>query len=335
MKKTHTAAIVIVLLLIASLAFAQQNAVTYGAIAAEQTPSGVLVEGEEVTLTQPAATHPKPAAVHHKSAAKMTAAQQRAAGARDTQADNASSLKKGEPSLKVNKTTTTTDVYDLKIKNKKGTTDYEVVEQTHTNAQGHKTSNGVIYSSYEPSKMARANAQAMEVSLAAGTTLLYNKDNDRKRYGDYGLAADITLLKRMGDHLALGMDYALLHPGSRTHGSDGDKRHYHGIYAHNISLAGKLTLNPWDAMQVYLPMGVGMTNARMETRTDGENVRDNKWGASFYAGIGVQYDITCRLFAGMEYRYAYAFVSDKDLTPYAKDRNLQFHTLMLRMGMRF
>ena len=82
-------------------------------------------------------------------------------------------------------------------------------------------------------------------------------------------------------------------------------------------------------------MGVGMANARIKSVTDTLNTSENKWGASFYAGLGVQYDITCWMFAGLEYRYNYAFISDKDLTPFHKDRNLQFHTAMMRVGMRF
>ena len=326
MKKTHAIVIALVVLLVASLVFAQQNSVTYGTVAAAQTPAGVVVEGEEVTYTLPANTH-RQAAVKHTT----TAAQQQAASARATQAANEAVLKQGEPALKVNTTTATTDVYDVKVKNKKGTTDYGVVEQTVTNPKGKKNTEGIIYSTYQPSKTAQANAKEMEISVAAGQTLSYNKDGNNDRYATNGLAADATLLKRVGSHVALGVDYALLHPRGKTH----ENRHYHGLYTHNISVAGKLTINPWDMFQVYMPMGVGMTNARMKTETSTDYANENKWGASFYAGLGVQYDITCWMFAGLEYRYAYAFISDKDLTPLHKDRNLQFHTAMVRVGMRF
>lgn len=335
MKTTHTVAIAIVLLLIASLAFAQQNAVTYGAVAAEQTPTGIWVEGEEVTLMPAKQVQASTSKAVHKTAVKTTAAQQRAAGLKATAQENAASLKKGEPALKVNTTTTTTDVYDVSVKNKKGTTDYGVVEQTRTNAQGKKTTQGVIYSTYDPSKMARANAKGMEISLAAGETISYNKDNQSDRYGTNGFAADVTLLKNMNDYLSLGLDYAMLHPRGKTHGEGAEKRHYHGMYTHNISLAGKLTLNPWNTVEVYMPMGIGMTNARMKTVTNSLYENESKWGASFYAGLGAQYNVTCWMFAGLEYRYSYAFISDKDLTGFHKDRNLQFHTLMVRMGLRF
>ena len=84
-----------------------------------------------------------------------------------------------------------------------------------------------------------------------------------------------------------------------------------------------------------MPMGIGMTNARMKTVTDSLYENESKWGASFYAGLGMQYNVTCWMFAGLEYRYSYAFISDKNLTGFHKDRNLQFHTLMVRMGLRF
>ena len=335
MKKTHVVVIAIVVLLIASLAFAQEKAVTYGAIAAAETPSAVVVEGEEVTYTLPSTSHQTHPASQAKTRQHTYAAQQRAASQRATQAANEAVLKKGEPALKVETTTTTTDVYDVNVKNKKGTTDYGIVEQTVTNPQGKQHTQGVIYSAYSPSKAAQTNAKEMEISLAAGETFFYNKDDNGNRYGTNGFAGSVTVLKKATDHLALGLDYTLLHPRGKTHTEDAGGRHYHGLYTHNISLAGKLTLNPWNSFQVYLPMGVGMANSRMKTVNDSVSNNENKWGAAFYAGAGIQYNVTCWMFAGLEYRYSYAFISDKDLTPYHKDSNLQFHTLMMRMGLRF
>jgi opacity protein-like surface antigen len=114
------------------------------------------------------------------------------------------------------------------------------------------------------------------------------------------------------------------------------ERHYKDIYAHNIALAGKYTLNAWDSLHVYVPMGVGMMNARMKTHHEGtgSSSRD-KWGASGYIGLGMQYDLTSSLFMGLEYRYTYAFINDKDLTFFDRDKRLQFHSAFLRMGMRF
>ncbi|MBR4682546.1 MAG: porin family protein [Elusimicrobiaceae bacterium] len=331
MKKTHVIVIAIVVLLIASLAFAQQNSVTYGAVAAAQTPAGVVVEGEDITYTLPTTQTHRSATSAHKAAAHHATAVQHSASQQATHAANEAVLKQGEPTLKVNTTTTTTDVYDVRVKNNKGITNYGVAEQTVTNPKGKKNTEGIVYATYQPSKTAQANAKGMEISLAAGETISYNKDDRNDRYATNGLAADISILKSMGSHLALGLDYAMLHPRGKTH----DDRHYHGLYTHNISLAGKLTVNPFDMFQVYMPMGVGMANARIKSVTDTLNTSENKWGASFYAGLGVQYDITCWMFAGLEYRYNYAFISDKDLTPFHKDRNLQFHTAMMRVGMRF
>lgn len=339
MKKIHIVVLAIVMLLMVSLVFAQQGQETFvtGEVSAAPTANGVIVQGEQMAVTvpiqgrqgnvRPAARKP---AVHH-----VQTVNQQAAGAKATQVQNAASLKKGESKLKVDTTTTQTDHYNVSVTNKKGTTDYGMVEQTVTNPQGKQTTDGVIYSSYQPSKAARANDEKMEVSLAAGTVMSYNKDNQNDRYGSMGLAAGLTALYDVSDHLAFGLDYMMLHPRAKTHGDGANERRYHGMYAHDISLAGKLALNPWDNFQVYIPMGAGMMNARMKTRQNGVSDNHDKWGASLYAGLGMQYDITYWMFAGLEYRYTYGFISDKDLTPLHKDRNLQFHTFMFRMGMRF
>lgn len=331
MKKLHIAVLTIIALLVVSLAFAQQGQETFvsGDISATNTPSGVMVQGEQTAVTVPIQGPSR--ATHHAQAVKAHHATATSA----TQAKNAASLKKGEPALKVNKTTTTTDVYDVSVKNKRGTTDYGVVEQTVTGPHGKKTTDGVIYSAYAPSKAARANAKKMEVSLAGGVTMPYNKDNRDGRYGKTGLAGSLSVLHNVNDYLAVGLDYMMLHPHGRTHGNGLDQRHYHGMYAHNIAVAGKLTLNPWDNFQIYSPMGAGMMNARMKTVIDGSDDSENKWGAALYVGLGAQYDLTDCLFAGLEYRYTYGFISDKDLTSQHKDRDLQFHTLLLRVGMRF
>lgn len=338
MKKIHIAVLAIVMLLMVSLVFAQQGQETLvvGEVAAANTPGGVVVQGEQVAVTVPMQGHQhahpsarKPA-VHH-----VQAVNQQAAGAKATQVQNAASLKKGEPKLKVDTTTTQTDHYNVSVTNKKGTTDYGMVEQTVTNPQGKQTTDGVIYSSYQPSKAARANANKMELSLAGGTVFAYNKDNQNDRYGSMGLAASMTALYDVNDYLAFGLDYTMLHPSAKTHGDGANERRYHGMYAHEISLAGKLTINPWDNFQIYSPMGIGMMNARMKTRMNGVSDNHDKWGAAFYIGAGMQYDITSSLFAGLEYRYTYGFISDKDLTPLHKDRNVQYHSLLLRVGMRF
>ncbi len=332
MKKTHVVILAIVLLLMVSLVFAQQGQKTYvsGDISAVNTPSGVVLEGEQVAVTVPiqgrAARKP---AVHH------TQVNQQAAAAKATQVQNAASLKKGEPRLQVNTTTTETDVYNVNVKNKRGTTDYGVVEKTVTTPRGNQTTEGVVYSTYAPSKAARTNAKKMEVSLAGGATRFSNKDNRDERYGSVGLAASLSALYDVNDYLAVGMDYMMLHPHSKTRGTGAQERHYHGMYAHDISLAGKLTLNPWGNFRIYSPMGVGMMNARMKTVINNADDNRNKWGAAFYIGAGMQYDVTDWMFAGLEYRYTYAWINDKNLTNQHKDRDLQFHTVLLRMGVRF
>ena len=323
-----------------ALAFAQEGSITYGEAAVVSGPDGVAVVGEEVTYPTQASQNVKKAADAKKAAAKKTIANSKAyqekLGAQATQKANAAALKKGEPALKVNKTTTTTNVYDVSVTDKKGTTDYGIVEETVTNAQGSKTTGGVIYTNYTPSKEGRANEKKMEVSLAAGMTLSMNKDKLDDRYSTNGVAAGASVLREVSPHLSWGLDYMMLHPRGRTYHESMAERHYKDIYAHNIALAGKYTLNAWDSLHVYVPMGVGMMNARMKTHHEGtgSSSRD-KWGASGYIGLGMQYDLTSSLFMGLEYRYTYAFINDKDLTFFDRDKRLQFHSAFLRMGMRF
>ncbi len=335
MKKIHITILALVLLLTVSLVFAQPagtKTVVRGDVAAMNTPTGVVVEGEQVAVTTPL---PKHTAAHVQTAKHHAQAAHQQASNAATQAQNAASLKKGEPKVKINTTTTDTDTVNVNIKNKRGVTDYGMVEQTVTNPQGQKTTQGMVYGSYTPSKAALTNDKLMEVSLGGGMTATYNKDNRSDRYSAYGLAAGLNSVYYVSNYLAVGLDYMMLHPRAKTRGAGADERRYHGIYAHNISLAGKLTINPWNNLRFYSPMGVGMMNGRMKTETAGAEVKDDKWGASFYIGAGMQYDVTDWMFAGVEYRYTYGFVSDKDLTPFAKDRDLQFHTVMIRVGTRF
>lgn len=264
-----------------------------------------------------------------------SAAYQQKAGAAATQAANEASLKKGEPQLKVTKTTTTTSVYDSSVRNKRGTTDSIIVEQSVTNAQGKTTTDGAVYEAFTPSKAARTNDNRMEVSVAAGETYSYNKDSRSDRYGSNGLAGNVNMLWHITPNFALGADYMMLHPSNKSYTQDGETRNYDDMYLHGISLAGKYTLNAWDSWRVYIPMGWGMMNARMKTHSDTARSSQDKWGTGFYAGLGVQYDITASLFAGLEYRYTYAFISDNDLSAYGRDKNLQYHSAFFRVGMRF
>ena len=330
-----------VVLFCAALAFAQEGVVTYGEAAVVSGANGTVVVGEEVSYPTEAAQAAKKAADTKKVAAKKVIADSKAyqekVGAQATQKANAAALKKGEPSLKVNRTTTTTNVYDVSVTDKKGTTDYGIVEETVTNAQGSKSSGGVIYSNYTPSKVARANEKRMEVSLAAGMGLSMNEDRLGDRYSTNGLAAGASVLKEVSPHFSWGLDYMMYHPHGRNYQAAGEERHYKGIYAHNISVAGKYTINAWDNLQVYMPMGIGMMNARMKTHASSaaDSSSKDKWGASTYIGLGLQYDLTASLFMGLEYRYTYAFISDKHLTSFDRDKRLQFHSAALRMGMRF
>lgn len=231
--------------------------------------------------------------------------------------------------------TTNTDVYDVTTTNKKGTVNYGVVQQTTTGPLGTARDGGVAYATYTPSKAALTNEKDAEVSFAAGGTYSFNNDDRGDRYVKPGFAAGANVLWDMDPHFGLGFDYMFLNPDGRKYQKEDTVRSYHRVRAHNIALAGKFTLNTWDNWRVYIPMGAGMMNARMKTDSTAGKTSKDKWGASVYGGLGLQYDITADMFIGLEYRYVYAFLSDKHLSDYGRDSNLQFHNAFLRLGMRF
>lgn len=312
-------------------AFAQQGSVTYGEIAVVRGADGTVVMGEEVTASKEAKAAKKAAEAKKASAKAQMKAKQASAGAKATEAANKASLKKGEPALKVNTTTTTTNVYDVSMKDKKGTADYGIIEESYTNAQGQTTTDGVAYSNYTPSRAARANEKRAEVSFAVGQTYSFNKDSDKDRYATNGIAAGASVLWDMAPHFGMGFDYMFLNPDGKSHHG----RDYHKFRAHNIALGGKYTLNVWDNLRVYMPMGAGLMNARLKTSDAASSTSKDKWGASLYTGLGLQYDLSANMFAGLEYRYTYAFISDKHLSDFGRDKDLQFHTVFFRLGTRF
>ncbi len=316
--------------LFAGAAFAQDS-VTYGEIAVVRGADGTVVMGEEVTASKEAKAAKKAAEAKKASAKAQMKAKQQAAGAKATQAANEASLQKGEPKLKVNTTTTTTNVYDVSMKDNKGTSDYGIIEESVTNAQGQTTTDGVAYSNYTPSRAARANEKRGEVSFAVGQTYSFNKDTEKDRYASNGIAAGASVLWDMAPHFGMGFDYMFLNPDGKSH----DGRNYHRFRAHNIALGGKYTLNVWDNLRVYMPMGAGLMNARLKTDAGDRSTSKDKWGASLYTGLGLQYDFSANIFAGLEYRYTYAFVSDKHLSDFGRDKDLQFHTVFFRLGTRF
>ena len=174
--------------------------------------------------------------------------------------------------------------------------------------------------------------------MGFGGSYSFAKDNYGTRLSDMGLAGNAQLLWRLNPHLAIGLDYTMMAP--QPHGDlRGGDYQYDKLRAHHISLAGKYTLNAWDKMNVYIPMGVGASHLSLK----GSGTRDgipstqseSKWGMGFYIGLGTQYNLTDDLFMGLEYRYHMPFVKGDDLNRYGRDRSIDFHSAMLRMGMRF
>ncbi|MBR2865577.1 MAG: porin family protein [Elusimicrobiaceae bacterium] len=233
--------------------------------------------------------------------------------------------------------TDTTTVYDVTTTNKRGTTEYGVVEQTESTPRGGtRLVNQMEYSDYTPSMMSLANAKKGELSLAFGMSQSYSKDTHGTHFADLGMGGNAQLLFRAGEKLSLGLDYMLLMP----HDNKGKGYSYEKLRLNGVAFAGKYTFNPYDRLNFYLPMGIGMAQVRLKGHGEREGVytsesRD-KWGLDMFAGLGMQYNLSESVFLGMEYRYVVAFVTSDDLNRYyGKGHYFQFHNAFLRLGMRF
>lgn len=244
-----------------------------------------------------------------------------------------------QPRMRTVQTDTTT-VYDVTTTNKKGTTQYGMVEQTRSTPQGGtRVISQTQYSDYTPSKMALANEKHAEVSIGLGASYSFDKDKAGARMTELGLAATGQALWDISDHFALGADYMLLNHDSRTNHRQGTYK-YDKLRLNSIALAGKYTINAWDTWRLYIPMGVGAAQARMKSSgvRNGEYTAQSsdKWGLDLFAGLGLQYNLSKDIFMGLEYRYTVAFVKADDLNRYyGKDNYLQFHSAFFRIGTRF
>ena len=236
--------------------------------------------------------------------------------------------------------TDTKTSYDKSTTNKMGTTNQGSMTHTQTTPEhGTRVVSHSQYHYHTPSQMAMANDKRGEVSLGIGGTYSFAKDSYDARLSNTGLAGSMQLLwNTRHPRLAVGFDYSMLAPQHRSN-SKGGNYSYKDLRAHNLSLAGKFTFNPWDRLNVYMPMGVGATHINLKGSGTREGVNssesDNKWGMGLFAGLGVQYNLTEDLFMGLEYRYNFAFVKADDLNSYGKDRYMDFHSAFLKMGMRF
>lgn len=229
--------------------------------------------------------------------------------------------------------------HDMTTTNKMGTTKEGSMKHTQTTpAHGTRVISESSYKHHTPSAMARSHELKRELTLGMGGSYSFAKDSKGARLSDMGLSGGVQMMWHTSPHLAIGMDYAALttQPRSNSRGGNYGDKHFH---AHNLSLAGKLTLNPWSRMQVYVPMGVGMSQVSLKGAGTRDGVTsaesDHKWGLGMYAGLGMQYNLTDTLFMGLEYRYHLAFVKTDDLNRYGRDRYTDFHSAMLKVGMRF
>ena len=192
------------------------------------------------------------------------------------------------------------------------------------------------YHHHTPSDKA-SQAEARELSFGIGGVYSFDKDDHGDRLSNTGMAGNVQMLWKSTDHLSLGLDYSILAPQHRS--ASGGNYRYKNLRAHNISFAGKLTFNPWHRMQVYMPMGIGASQVSLKGSGTRDGITssesDHKWGVGLFAGLGMQYNLTNKVFMGLEYRYNLAFVKGDDLNRYGKNNYLDFHSAMLKVGMRF
>lgn len=229
--------------------------------------------------------------------------------------------------------------HDTTTTDKKGTTQSGSMTHTQTTPKhGTKVISHHDYHHHTPSDMAVSNDKKWESSIGLGGSYSFAKDSYDARISDMGLAAGMQFMWRANPHLAFGLDYTMMAPQHRSN-NRGGHYDYKNLRAHHMSVAGKYTINAWDKINFYIPMGVGASKISLK----GSGIRDgvassqsdSHWGVSLYAGLGMQYTLTDDLFLGVEYRYYMPFIKTNDLNDYGKDRYMDFHGAFLRLGMRF
>ncbi len=234
--------------------------------------------------------------------------------------------------------TDTKVTHDKTTINKMGTTQEGSMVHTRTTPEhGTRVVSQSNYHHHTPSAWALNQELKREVSLGIGGVYSFDKDTYGDRLSNTGMAGNLQMLWKSTDHLALGLDYSILAPQHRS--ASGGNYRYKNLRAHNISMAGKLTFNPQHRMQIYMPMGIGASQVGLKGSGTRDAVTssqsDHKWGVGLFAGLGMQYNLTNTVFMGLEYRYNLAFVKGDDLNRYGKDNYLDFHSAMLKVGMRF
>lgn len=230
--------------------------------------------------------------------------------------------------------------HDVSTTDKMGTTQHGSMTHTQTTPEhGTRVVSHSEYRHHTPSTMAMAHDKKGEVSFGLGGSYSFAKDSYGARLSNTGLAASMQMLwNTHSPNLAIGFDYSMMAPQHRSTSKGGDYS-YKNLRAHNLSLAGKFTINPWHRLNVYMPMGVGASYVSLKGSGTRDGVStsdsDHKWGMGLFAGLGLQYNLTEDLFMGLEYRYNLAFVKSDDLNRYGKDRYMDFHSAFLKLGMRF
>lgn len=172
-----------------------------------------------------------------------------------------------------------------------------------------------------------------EFILGVGMVNSPNKNAFGDKYGSSGVSAGATLLVDMSEYVSSGVDY--LYGGLRSaDGSNGMKQTLEG---NHIFAMFKIKLNPKDRLRLYIPVGLGGSNLKVETvdRSVGWKAGETRWGFAMFAGLGLEIDVSSTVSVGVEYRYLFPFVQESDIDLMrGSNQYFQMHHFMFRVGMR-
>lgn len=140
-------------------------------------------------------------------------------------------------------------------------------------------------------------------------------DGKNISWGNLGAELGLSYLYFPSDYLGLGMD--MRYAGFRGSENVEDVPgwwHWHTLESKfnmdtfHVMGAGRINLNPYANVRVYIPFGAGIvfSSAEMEYWWDDrvmDKVDRSDSSLGWYAGLGIEFDLTDRLAWGLEGRY--------------------------------
>lgn len=199
------------------------------------------------------------------------------------------------------------------------------------------------------------------VSVAVGAAIPMQKSgvyveedsenvSEELRWAKAGIASELSYTYFVNEYVGVGL--------ALGNGMFFDKKTsfaYSGGSTENIKtkmntwsalITGRFNVNPQSAVRFYIPLGLGYMRAKgtiKDTWVDGEDTesdtmsaRSNSFG--WFAGLGVETDITENWLVGAELRYtAFRFDTNKYMEeePFGGSRGYGYGSVMLKAGYRF